>query len=340
MPLSKVSKKIWKNLQYAGLWCLLILAFAINGCESEALPEPIPEDPNQLLDFPSFVTPVEDYFRLSIGKVPVIDSTSYQLTISGAIDHPVTFSLEELRNLELFERTLTIECIENPSNGKLLGNATWKGFKLYDLLKSRGIHEGTIAVKYICADGYYTYNTLAELQEADVLAALYMNNSPIPAKYGFPLRIVFPGYYGVRQPGWVVEIEVLEDEVEDYWARTGWKTDTSMAIDSKIFFPPKRTSFSVGDSVRIGGAAYGSRRISSVDISVDDGQTWIPATIREEIDEDYAWVFWEVILIPQSTGSLTIQSRATGEDGSIQPRTDNVYLDGTNSWPTLSISIK
>ena len=240
----------------------------------------------------------------------------------------------------MIERTLTIECIGNPVNGYLLSNATWKGFRLYDLLFSLGIKEGTSTVKYICADGYYTYNTLAELQNADVMGALYMNGETIPSEHGFPLRIIFPGYYGVRQPGWIVEIELLESGPEDYWSRSGWKSDTSMTIDSKIFFPANNTKFTFGNSVSIGGAAYGSRRISSIDITVDDGKTWIPAIIKQELDEDFIWVFWEVILIPQSTGPLVIRSRATAQDGSVQPREDNQYLDGTNSWPAVVISVE
>jgi len=103
----------------------------------------------------------------------------------------------------MIERTVTIKCIGNPVNGPLLGNATWKGFRLYELLLSLEIKEGASTVKYICADGYFTYSTLSELQNANVIDALYMNEEAIPAKYGFPLRIIFPGYYGVRQPGWI-----------------------------------------------------------------------------------------------------------------------------------------
>jgi hypothetical protein len=137
-----------------------------------------------------------------------------------------------------------------------------------------------------------------------------------------------------------VEIELLESGPEDYWTLSGWKSDTSMTIDSKIFFPANNTKFPLGNSVQIGGAAYGSRRILEVDISIDDGKTWIPATIKQDLDEDYIWIFWEVILFPQSTGPLVIRSRATARDGSVQPREDNQYLDGTNSWPAVSISIE
>ena len=54
-----------------------------------------------------------------------------------------------------------------------------------------------------------------------------MNQEPIPLKYGFPLRFVNPGYYGVKNPGWVTAIEVIDDEIPDYWTTNGWQTDNS-----------------------------------------------------------------------------------------------------------------
>lgn len=333
MNLVSLQRISFRILSYFGA---LAMSFTLVSCESDNQPDHVIYD-SQSLGFPSFITPVESYFRESIGEAPVINEDSYKLTISGAVLNPASYSLEELRNMEMNEKTLTVECIGNPGNGPLLGNATWKGFNLYTLLSSLGIKEGASIVKYICADGYYTYNTLDEIQNTDVIAALYMNEETIPVIQGFPLRIIFPGYYGVRHPGWIVEIELLENMEEDYWQSFGWKSDTSMTIDSKIFFPANHSKFPLGDSIRIGGAAFGSKRISSVDISVDDGLTWTPASIVQNMEEDYTWVFWEVYIRPQTAGMLAIRSRATDQNNNIQPRNDNNYLDGTNSWPLLNI---
>jgi DMSO/TMAO reductase YedYZ molybdopterin-dependent catalytic subunit len=318
---------------------LLIVALASRSCESNVVPGSNPDLSEPVVDFPPFLTPVESYFEYSIGHIPNIDSTSYQLEITGAVDRPAAFSLGELRKLELKERVLTIECIGNPVNGSLIGTSAWKGFKLYDLIAGLGIKEGASSVKYTCADGYYTYNTLSELKSTEVLGALFMNNEPLPATYGYPLRIIFPGYFGVRQPGWVVKIEVLESGPEDYWTKSGWKTYSPMGIDSKIFFPYPNTKLSLGDSLRIGGAAFGAKRIAAVDITLDDGLNWIPASLVQMMDEDFVWVFWEAIILPQTAGPLKIHARATALDGSIQPRDDSDVSDGYNSWPVLNITV-
>lgn len=322
----------------------LVMIFLAGSCESDTMDENPGDNPGdkkeQLTGFPDFITAVEDYFFLSIGGTPELDTVSYRLKITGAVHTPVYYSLEQLRNLEMAERTLTIECQGNGPNGKLAGTATWRGFRLYDLLEDTGIKEGTTIVKYLSADGYFTYNTLEELQQNDVLGALYMNGEPLTVKYGSPLRIIFPGYYGVRQPGWVVEMELLDSGPQDYYSRSGWHTDSLMSVDSKILFPENHFKATPGDTVEIGGTAFGGKRIASVDITVDDGHTWIPATIVKSMDLDYVWVFWKAVYVPGATGEIQIQSRATGEDGRIQPHSDSNYLDGTSSWPSVRITVE
>ena len=163
-------------------------------------PAPQNEVPSE---FPEFYTANEDYFVTRIGGVPNIDRETYRLEINGLIDNPTSFSLEELQLLDLTVLPLTIECIGNPQEGKLVDTAIWTGFNLFDLLESLGIAENATGVKYRAADGYYASHTLDQLENNGVLGALYMNGVEIPPVQGFPLRILNPGYYGIKQPAWV-----------------------------------------------------------------------------------------------------------------------------------------
>ena len=63
-----------------------------------------------------------------------------------------------------------------------------------------------------------------------------------------------------------------------------------MTVDSKIYFPSNNDTVTLGENLRIGGSAYGSKRISTVEITLDDGKSWIPATKVQEMDQDYVWV--------------------------------------------------
>ncbi|MFW9964942.1 MAG: molybdopterin-dependent oxidoreductase, partial [Candidatus Sifarchaeia archaeon] len=96
-------------------------------------------DNDDLSDFPDFFTKNEDYFVTRIGAVPNINRDTYELEITGLVDNHRSFSLVELQALNLTDLPLTIECIGNSLNGKLVSTAMWRGFNLYDLLESLGI---------------------------------------------------------------------------------------------------------------------------------------------------------------------------------------------------------
>ncbi len=312
-------------------------------CDSAVLENPKANEPDDLKGFPPFITPTDSYFDIHIPGNQSIEAGTYELKISGLIENPVSLSLEDLAKLELLEKTVTVECINNPGHGSLLGTATWKGFRIYDLIESLGLQDGAAFVKYLCSDGYFTYNTLEELQKNEVIGALEINGETLPEKYGFPLRIIYPGYYGVRQAAWVLEIQVLDRGIKDFWSETQfekWKTDAPMTPDCKIFFPSDKNPFNVGGEVRIGGAAFGAKRISQVEVSVDDGASWSAANIVKKLDQEYTWVFWEVSLTPTKAGDLVVLARATDQDGNVQTRYDDDYLDGINDWPSLRLTVR
>jgi len=294
---------------------------------------------NDLSDFPDFFTKNEDYFITRIGYVPSINRDTYRLEINGLVDNPTNFTLDELQSLNLTELPLTIECIGNGINGKLVGTALWKGFNVYDLLESLGISETATGVKYTAADGYYASHTLDQLKNNSVLGALYMNGVEIPPVQGFPLRILNPGYYGVKQPAWVTKIEVIDTPLEDYWQDRGWDTSAPIAIDSKIFFPLGPTSVNMSQNLRVGGCAFGGTRVKLVEYTLDDGATWTEATIVQQIDADNVWVFWEINTSFSSTGQFILKIRATDIHNNQQSKTDTSYLDGTSSWPMLVINV-
>jgi DMSO/TMAO reductase YedYZ molybdopterin-dependent catalytic subunit len=317
----------------------IIVAIVVVGSLVIYANQDFPDQDVDLTDFPDFFTKNENYFVTRIGNVPIIDRDTYRLEVFGLVDNPTVFSLEDLQALNLTELPLTIECIGNSANSKLVGTALWKGFNVYDLLVSLGISENATGVKYHAEDDYYASHTLDQLQNNNVLGALYMNGVEIPPVQGFPLRILNPGYYGIKQPAWVIGIEVIDRPLEDYWEDRGWDTSPPIAIDSKIFFPHTAASINESDTLQVGGCAYGGTRVAFVEYTINGGATWSNATIVQQIDADNVWVFWQIDLSFNDTGDYTLYTRATDINGNKQPRTDSSPLNGTNSWPMLYINV-
>ena len=97
-------------------------------------------------EFPDFFTKNKDYFVTRIGSIPTIDRDTYRLEITGLIDNPTSYSLDELQAMDLTELPLTVECIGNDKDGSLVGTAVWTGFLLYDLLETLGLSENATGV--------------------------------------------------------------------------------------------------------------------------------------------------------------------------------------------------
>ncbi|MFW9887291.1 MAG: molybdopterin-dependent oxidoreductase [Candidatus Thorarchaeota archaeon] len=289
--------------------------------------------------YPDFITKNEDYFITRIGGVPQIDRDTYRLEVYGLVESPTSFTLDELQSLNMTELPLTVECIGNSALGKLIGTAIWKGFMLIDLLESLGLSENATGVKYRAADGYYASHTMDQIRNNGVLGALYMNGVEIPPVQGFPLRILNPGYYGIKQPAWVTEIEVIDRPLEDYWEDRGWDTSPPIEIDSHIFFPQGSVSVGVNENLEIGGCAFGGTRVKLVEYSIDDGATWTNASIVQQMDADNVWVFWGIDVTFPTAGQIHLYIRATDINDNQQTRTDDSYLDGTSSWPELFINV-
>ena len=290
-------------------------------------------------EFPDFITENEDYFVTRIGSVPAINRDTYRLDIVGLIDNPTSLSLVELQSLNMTELPLTIECIGNGGSADLVGTAVWEGFNVYDLLESLGLSENATGVRYLAADGYYASHTLDQLENNSVLGALYMNGVEIPPIQGFPLRILNPGYYGIKQPAWVTQIEVIDRPLEDYWEDRGWDTSPPIEIDSHIFFPQDSATTGINENLRIGGCAFGGTRVKLVEYTIDDGSTWNNATIIQQLDADNVWVFWEINFSFSDASYITLQIRATDINDNQQTRTDSSAADGTSTWPQLTIIV-
>lgn len=312
---------------------IIIVGFSLSMINIET-----PRDGDQI-EYPDFFTSNSDYYVTRIASVLEINEETYSLTISGLVENNASFSLQDLRELEMVEIPLTIECIGNSPNGRKISTAMWKGFVLYDLLNSLGINENATGVRYLAADGYYASHTMDQVRDNGIIGAIYMNDVPIPPLHGFPLRILNPGYYGVKQPAWVINVEVIDSPLEDFWEDRGWDTSPPMEVDSMIFFPREYVSIEQGENLEIGGAAFGGTRISRVEYTIDDGNTWMNATITQRIDYDNVWVFWGVSIMFNETKSVQFKVRAIDIYDNIQKENDSAIYDGSNEWPVIDINV-
>ncbi|KAH7310613.1 hypothetical protein B0I35DRAFT_412101 [Stachybotrys elegans] len=225
-------------------------------------------------------------------------------------------------------------------------------------------------------------------QEKGMLIAWGLNGEDLAPDHGFPLRLVVPGQIGGRMVKWLNRIEVSDRESQHYLHFFDNKLlPTQLSADQardekKWWYDPKYiinelnvnaalcspnhneivkiSSDTVPQKLPLQGYAYtgGGRRITRVEISLDDGQTWQLADITypEDLyrmypvqehpyfgkldlsmtDMSFCWCFWTLEvdtqqLVDQDVKVISV--RAGDESLQAMPR-DMMWtaMSMMNSW--------
>jgi DMSO/TMAO reductase YedYZ molybdopterin-dependent catalytic subunit len=289
------------------------------------------EDPNLAPLLASEVTPTYLFYRIDINPiVPQVDSKSWNLTIKGLVEKPLTINYDQIKSMPSVEEYVTLECISNKIGGDLISTALWKGVRLSQLLEKAAIKPNVKYVVFRCADGYDVGIPIEKSQMEGTILAYDMNYAPLTPKHGFPVRAIVPGLYGMMNPKWITEIELVDSVYEGYWQRLGWRNNAEDNTGSTILIPdhaPARQRFrkldetddsSYGGKVPIAGIAFaGNRGISKVEVSTDGGTTWKTAQIKDPLSQ-YTWVLWTAGYVPPNKENYKIVVRATDKTGNTQ----------------------
>ena len=107
--------------------------------------------------------------------------------------------MDDLLDLPLDEHHITLTCVSNPVGGDLVGNATWLGYPVRELLRRAKPHKDADMVLSHSIDGFSASTPIEALtDDRDSLLAVGMNGSPLPPEHGFPARLVVPGLLRIR----------------------------------------------------------------------------------------------------------------------------------------------
>jgi DMSO/TMAO reductase YedYZ molybdopterin-dependent catalytic subunit len=263
-------------------------------------------------------TPLEDHYRIDINiDPPEIDESLWRLQIHGMVDQELSLTLEDLKtNYTPLNQVVTLACISNRVGGDLTSTTLWTGARLRDVLAGAGVQDGATHLKITAADGFYETVNLNELDDDRVMLCYSWDGRPnLLHKHGFPLRIYLPNRYGMKQPKWITDIEVMDHDEDGYWVVRGWDKVAEMRATSVIDTVAEDSPYERSNQVYvpIGGIAHaGARGISTVEVRVDDGD-WTEAQLRAPLSET-SWVIWRYDW-PFAPGDHTFSVRCTETDG-------------------------
>ena len=331
----------------------------------------------------SWVTPVESFFVRSHGNTPEINADSFRLSVEGLVESPMSLSLAEIGRFEQHSITATLTCAGNrrsehtrikPVKGVqwregAIGNAKWRGVRLSDVLRKAGLRESAKHVWFEGLDSVddggktFAFGGSIPLEKAlldrdaipGALLATSMNDKPLTADHGFPVRTVVPGYIGARSVKWLSKIVVSDRPSPNHFVADVYKlVDEGALLEVAENAPIYRMPLNSAICTPTSGAALKPGRVEvtgyalppgvpgvsirKVEVSSDRGRSWTEAKLTSMASE-YCWQLWSAeIAVNSATKELTV--RAIDSRGEAQPEVVRWNAKGYlfNAWHHIPVN--
>jgi DMSO/TMAO reductase YedYZ molybdopterin-dependent catalytic subunit len=318
---------------------------------------------------PNYETPIA-YFRHALtpndafyvrwhAAPPSVTLEGWRLRITGpAVQRPSEFTHDELRRrFEIVEVPAVNQCSGNRRGlfsphvpgvqwgYGAMGNATWRGVRLRDVLESAGVAASAIEVVANGADvamlsgpDFIKSLPMWKALDPDTLIAFEMNEAPLPSWNGFPARLVVPGWTATYWVKALVDLQVSDRPFDGFWMKTAYRVPkdlfgesgfptqdtaqnspiTTIKINSLIVDPAPGQRLTRARPVRLQGIAWdGGSGVQRVETSLDGGTRWREATLGADLGR-FAWRQWYDEFTPQTVGVQSFMVRAIARDGSAQ----------------------
>jgi sulfane dehydrogenase subunit SoxC len=312
------------------------------------------------------ITPSGLHFERHHNGVPEIDPTQHRLLIHGLVRNPRLFTIADLLRYPMISRICFIECSGNSDTGwheepmqgtagnlhGLVSCSEWTGVPLAVLLDEAGLLP---EARWLIAEGAdaaaMNVSIPAEKALDDALLAIYQNGERLRPENGYPLRLILPGWEGVRNVKWLRRLHAADRPV---MARNETAKYTELQPDGKarqftfvmeakslITHPSPGQRLQGPGLYQVSGLAWSGRgRIVRVDVSADGGTTWAEAMLQDPV---LSKSFTRFRIPWRWDGSnVILKSRATDETGYVQPeraaltaargRNGYYHYNGIVSW--------
>jgi DMSO/TMAO reductase YedYZ molybdopterin-dependent catalytic subunit len=284
-----------------------------------------PSGPRPLTDYGP-ITPNEHFYITSCCSNPEVDASTWALSIQDRGTEIASIDYATLTRLPARTKEHTLECIGAAPYNLAISNAIWTGLPLTEVLGAMGVRvsPGTLELVFRSVDEYFTSIPVEDLQKPAWLVWL-MNGVPLPPEHGYPVRLLVPGRYGMKNPKWITSIDFVDKPFDGFWDLMGWSKDAVYKTNTLVHAP--FADVPAGEIVASGTAFAGSDPIVSVEVSVD-GAAWRPA-VRDYGPGPDVWTLWHHDMVLEA-GRHTLQARCATLSGSQSDPSpdDSSDLDG------------
>lgn len=227
-----------------------------------------------------------------------------------------------------------------------MGNAVWRGPRLKDVLGKAGAKAGAVEVWLDGADGPVLATTpdfrkalpMDKAMADEVIIATTMNGKPLPHLNGYPARVIVPGWTATYWMKHVNSIQFSSKPLDSFWIQKAYRVPAGMfPVDHPFPSQDNQSTWPITEMVvnsvvadpidgarvhaagfTIEGVAWDrGHGIKQVEVSLDGGRTWKPATLGKDLGR-YAFRAFSFQTGKIEPGNYMVSSRATNNAGETQ----------------------
>ena len=227
-----------------------------------------------------------------------------------------------------------------------MGCAAWRGPRLKDVLAKAGVKSNAVEVWLDGADGPVLPTTpdfrkalpMDKAMADEVIIALSMNGAALPHLNGYPARVVVPGWTATYWMKHVSGIHLSTKPLDSFWIQKAYRVPANMfPVDHPFPTQDNQTTWPITEMVVnsvVGAPIDGTRLpaagftvegvawdrghgIKQVEVSLDGGRTWKPATLGKDLGR-FAFRAFSLHTGKLPPGNYSVSSRATNNAGETQ----------------------
>lgn len=151
---------------------------------------------------------------------PGVDLDKWTLNVSGAVQKPGAYKLNQFQSLPRVRQNTRHVCVEG---WDVIGR--FGGARLSDFLHMIGADTTSRFISVQCADDYYESLDMATALHPQTLLCYEMYDRPLTREHGAPLRLQIPTKVGYKQAKYLTDLKVTNvlDRV-GYWEDQGYSS--------------------------------------------------------------------------------------------------------------------
>jgi DMSO/TMAO reductase YedYZ molybdopterin-dependent catalytic subunit len=155
---------------------------------------------------------------LTAEATPRVPTTSWTFTIEGLVEHPASWTWEEMHALPASSYAGDIHCVTTWSK---LG-VTFTGVSIDTLLAAARPLPSATHLLTVSSTGYSTNLPLADVTDGKAWVAWEYAGGPLPVEHGGPARLLVPHLYFWKSAKWVSGLRILDHDEPGFWEQNGY----------------------------------------------------------------------------------------------------------------------